>query len=74
MDRLGGGGGGSLCSTLMGKNLRHQFVSGVEEGGGGLSVVWSTRGPFEELQPISTRMRIEECDLKRRKFAQGVRT
>lgn len=43
-------------------------------GGGGLSVVWSTRGPFEELQPISTRMRIEECDLKRRKFAQGVRT
>lgn len=34
-----GGGVGSLCSTLMGKNPRLQFVSGVEEGEG-VSVVW----------------------------------
>lgn len=40
MDGLVGGGGvGSLCSTLMGKNPRLQFVSGVEEGEG-VSVVW----------------------------------
>lgn len=29
-----GWGWGSLCATLMGKDLRHQFVSGGEEGEG----------------------------------------
>lgn len=42
--------------------------------GEGVSVVWSTTGPFEEPQPFSTRMRVEECELKGRKYAQGVRT
>lgn len=57
-----GGGEGSFCSTLMGKNLQHQFVSGGEEGEGGEgpSVVCWTRGPFEELQPFSTRTRMDE--------------
>lgn len=76
MDRLvgrGGEGWRSLCFTLMGKNLWHQFVSAGEEGEG-VSVVWSTTGPFEEPQPFSTRMRVEKCELKGRKYAQGVRT